>query len=65
MRRLTASAASGLILLALSGCAASVQQAYDDAARRECRNQADAAAIDACLARVAQNSYEKSGERRD
>lgn len=65
MRDLLASAGAGLALLAQTGCVGGVQHAYDDAARRECRNQADAAAIDACLARVAQNSYERSAERRD
>lgn len=65
MRYLLAGAGAGLALLALSACAGGVQHAYDDAARRECRNQADAAAIDVCLARVAQNSHERTVARRD
>jgi len=54
-----------LAALALGACAGGVQHAYDDAARRECRELLDASAINACLARVAENSHEKSAARRD
>lgn len=54
-----------LALLTVAACAGGVQHAYDEAARRECRDRVDASAIDACLAEVARNSYEKSVERRD
>lgn len=55
-----------IVLAALlpGGCA-SLQQGYDDAARRECRQLLDPAQIDACLARVAQNSSERSAARHD
>lgn len=52
-------------LLALSGCAAGIQQAYDDAARQSCRERLSPAEIDACMASVSRNSSERSAERRD
>ncbi len=63
--RISKIALACLGLLALPGCAGGIQQAYDDAARRSCRERLSPAEIDACMASVSRNSSERSAERRD